>query len=66
MSGELGNSIDEIAKKITTLYNAIRVTSNTSNDTARKINDILIYGEKIPLNLLALAWEKLAAKNGIA
>lgn len=58
--------VDEITKKIHQLHVALRGTGASTVEIAKKINDILIFAEGIPQNLLALAWERLAAENGIA
>lgn len=56
-------TVPEIADKITKLYSILKQIDSTEN-TARKINDILIHGDKVPLQLLTPAWELFAKKMG--
>lgn len=58
-------NVPDITKKISQLYSTLKVTDDSSEEIAHKINDILIWGEKIPQQLLAAAWDYYATKSGV-
>ncbi len=61
---ELTKKIEQAAMKIGQLYNALQNT-DSSQHIAKQINDILIYGDKISLNELEVAWNYFAKMKGV-
>lgn len=57
-------TVPEIAEKIGRLYTAMK-GQESSEIIAREINDILIYGDKVPLSLLKSAWDYYAQRKGV-
>lgn len=57
-------TVPEIAKKIGLLYSALKAGGNSEEESATKINDIMIFGDKIPPNLLSAAWDFYAKDLG--
>ena len=57
-------TVPEITKKIDRLYSALR-SLESPEETASKINTILIYGEKIPQQLLSAAWDLFIKEKGV-
>ena len=58
-------TVPEIAKKIGSLYGALKENADSVDDVAKKINDILIYGERISPQFLSPAWEVFAKERGV-
>ena len=58
-------NVPEIADKIDDLYRVIKQTCSSPIDIADKINSILIHGDKVPSNLLGVAWDQFARQRGI-
>ena len=54
----------EVAEKIARLFSAMK-GHDTSDVVAKDINDILIFGDKIPSNIVSSAWDLFAQKNGV-
>lgn len=55
----------EIAEKIGRLYLAMR-EQESLEIIAKEINDILIYGDKVPLSLLKPSWHYFAKQKGVS
>ena len=58
------HTMPDIAERINTLFLALRGKDSIS-DIAKNINDILIYGDKIPINIVSGAWEYFAKRKGV-
>lgn len=58
-------SVPEISKKISQLHSLLKEVGNSPEDIASKINDILLFGEKIPRQLVLSAWEFFATEMGV-
>lgn len=54
----------DIAEKIDRLFSGMKNTESC-DVIAKEINDILIYGDKVPLSLLKSAWNYFAQRKGI-
>ena len=54
----------EIAERIDRLYSAMK-GKESPEIIAKEINDILIYGDKVPLSLLKSAWDYFAQRKGV-
>ena len=61
MKGE--NNVPDITKRIEELYSVLRRT-NSPKDIGKKINDVLIYADKVSMQLILPAWEHYAIKKG--
>ncbi len=57
-------TVPEIAEKISRLYLAMK-NQESPEIIAKEINDILIYGDKVPLSLLKSAWHYFAQRKGV-
>jgi len=57
-------TVPEIARRIAELHSILKI-NNSLNDIAKKINDVLIYAEKVPVQLLRPAWELFAKDKGV-
>ena len=60
----LTQETEYIAQRIGELYSALK-GKDTEAKTAKKINDILIFGEKVSIQVLLSAWDYYAYKKGI-
>lgn len=54
---------ESVARRISELYSTLKGTDTQSN-IVRKINDIIIYGDKISTQALVLGWNYYAYKKG--
>ena len=59
----LQHTVPEIAEKIGRLYSAMK-EQESPEIIAKEINDILIYGDKIPISLLKPSWGYFAKRRG--
>ncbi len=57
-------AVPEIAKRIAELHTMLK-KSNSVSEIGKKINDVLIYAEKVPVQLLRPAWELFAKNKGV-
>ena len=57
-------TVPEIAKRIAELHKMFK-QYNSTVETSKKINDVLIYAEKVPVQLLRTAWELFAKDKGV-
>ncbi|NQV40241.1 MAG: hypothetical protein HQ505_06855 [Nitrosopumilus sp.] len=60
----LEHNTPSISKRIEELYKAMKHLHDVS-DIASNINDILIYGNKVPSNIVSGAWDLFAQKKGV-
>jgi len=60
----LTQEIEYVAQRIGELYSALK-GKDTLAKTAKKINDILIFGENVSIQVLLSAWDYYAYKKGI-
>lgn len=60
----LTKETESTAKRIGELYSILKEIDTTSK-IAKKINDILIYGEQVSIPVLRDAWDYFAYKKGI-
>jgi len=58
------NTVPDIAERISNLFHALRGKDSIS-DIAKNINDILIYGDKIPISLLNPSWDFFVKIKGV-
>ena len=58
------NTIPEIVKRIAELHKVLN-QYNRTDETGKKINDVLIYAEKVPVELLRSAWKLFAKERGV-
>ena len=54
----------DIAEKISRLFSAMK-GKESSDIVAKEINDILVYGDKIPISLLNPSWDYFAKRKGV-
>jgi len=54
----------EIAERIEVLHSMLKGI-HSSKEIAKNINDVLIHGDKVPIQLLKPAWEIFAKKKGV-
>ncbi|MGI0056853.1 MAG: hypothetical protein ACREAK_05710 [Nitrosarchaeum sp.] len=57
-------TVPEICSRIEDLHSMLK-NRYPANEIAKRINDILIYADNIPQNLIRSAWELFAKKNGV-
>ena len=57
-------TVPEIVGKISRLYSAMK-NQESPEIIAKEINDILIYGDKVPISLLNPSWDYFAKRNGV-
>ena len=57
-------TVPEICTRIEDLHLMLK-KGNSSVEIGKKINDVLIHADKIPLQLLKPAWEIFAKKKGV-
>ena len=58
------HTIPDIAERINNLFHALHGKDSIS-DIAKNINDILIYGDKIPISLLNPSWDYFAKRKKV-
>ena len=58
------HTVPDIAEKIGRLFSAMK-HAESPDIIAKEINDILIYGDKVPLSLLKSAWNYFAQRKGV-
>lgn len=58
-------NVPEISKKIGLLYSILKASGSSVEDSATKINDIMIFAEKIPPNILDAAWNFYVKDLGV-
>jgi len=57
-------NVPEVAKRIEKLYSVLKVTDD-SQTLVSKINDILLHGDNVPLNLVSAGWKFFAKRKGV-
>ena len=57
-------NVPEIARRIAELHSMLK-KNNPLNEIGKKINDVLIYADKVPVQLLRPAWELFAKNKGV-
>jgi len=57
-------TVPDIAEKISRLYSAMK-EQESPEIVAKEINDVLIYGDKVPLSLLNPSWDYFAQRKGV-
>ena len=58
------HTVPEIANKISRLFSAMK-EQESPEIIATEINDILIYGDKVPISLLNPSWNYFAKRKGV-
>ncbi len=58
------HTVPEIANKIGRLFSAMNGTESTDT-IAKEINDILVYGDRVPISLLNPSWHHFAKCKGV-
>lgn len=58
------HTVPDIAEKIGRLYSAMS-KQESLDIVAKEINDILIYGDKVPVSLLNPSWDYFAKRKGV-
>ncbi len=58
------HTVPEIANKIGRLFSALNGTESF-DIIAKEINDVLIYGNQVPISLLNPSWDYFAKRNGV-
>jgi hypothetical protein len=61
---KLEHNTPSVSKRIEELYKIMKHLYDPS-EVASKINDILIYADKIPINIVSGAWEYFAKRKGV-
>jgi len=59
------DNVPSIAKRISQLFSTLKGKDSIQN-TAKIINDILLYGDKISLQLLRPSWDYFAKRKGVS
>lgn len=62
---KLEHNSPSVSKRIEELYKVMKHLHEPS-EVASKINDILIYGDKIPVSLLSPSWDYFAKRKGVS
>ena len=62
---QIEKTVPSVSKRIEELCQAMKDLHEPS-EVASKINDILIYGDKIPCNLVSSAWDLFAKRKGVS
>lgn len=62
---KLEHNSPSVSKRIEELYKVMKHLHDPS-DIAKNINDILIYADKIPINIVSGAWEYFAKRKGVS
>lgn len=57
-------TVPEICSRIEELHSMLK-NRYPAEEIAKRINDILIYADNIPQNLIRSAWELFGKKNGV-
>lgn len=60
----ISQNAPDIADKISRLFSAMK-DKESQDVIAKEINDILIYGDKIPISLLNSSWDYFAKRKGV-
>jgi len=60
----LTKEIEDTTKRISELYSTLKGTDAASK-IATKINDIIIFGDKVSIPALFAAWDYFAYKRGV-
>lgn len=55
----------DVAEKISRLFSAMK-GKDTPDVIAKDINDILIFGDKVPSNIVSSAWDYFAKRKGVS
>lgn len=58
------HTVPDIAEKISRLFSGMKDKEST-DIVAKDINDILIYGDKIPISLLNPSWDYFAKRKKV-
>ena len=58
------HTVPDVAEKISRLFFAMN-DKELPDVVAREINDILIYGDKVPYNIISSAWDYFAKSKGV-
>ena len=58
------HTIPDIAEKISRLFSAMK-GKDSADVIAKDINDILIYVDKVPPNIVSGAWDLFAQRKGV-
>lgn len=58
------HTVPDIAEKISRLFSAMKHT-DSPDVIAKDIDDILIYGDKVPISLLNPSWDYFAKRKGV-
>ena len=59
------HTVPDIAEKISRLFSAMK-GKESLDIIAKDINDILIYGDKIPISLLNPSWDYFAKRKRVS
>lgn len=54
-----------VAKTIHQLFVSLKDQCDSAEEIAKKINNILLYGEDIPQNIVLAAWDYFAKQKGV-
>lgn len=60
----LTKEIEDTARRISELYFTLKGTDAASK-IATKINDVIIFGDKVSIRVLLAAWDYYAYKKGV-
>lgn len=61
---QIGNTVPDVASRIETLYSILKKTDDIPT-LVKKINDILLYGDKISINLVSGGWDFFAKRKKV-
>jgi len=62
---QIGHTVPDVASRIETLYSILKKTDDIPT-LAKKINDILLHGDNIPLNIVSAGWQFFAQRKGVS
>lgn len=57
-------TVSDVADRIETLYSVLKKTDDIPT-LVKKINDILLYGDKISMDVVSRGWDFFAKKRGV-
>jgi len=61
----MNSTVPEVAERIGKLYLVLKVTDDAQSIVS-KINDILLHGDNIPLNIVSAGWQFFAKRKGVS
>jgi len=61
---QIAKTVQSVSSRIEELYKVL-IKFNEPEEAAQQINDILIYGDKIPENIISASWDYFAQRKKV-